>query len=123
MGLCCLRVCTCDHITCSMIFAISFIYTAYEDHFEVTEYLLDLKEADIHHLGLTLGLHYDRLKSMSGSETFLDDMIVVWLQKEDQVLKRGVPTWETLVKALRHRRVNQIGVAEKIETEKLNVTK
>ena len=56
---------------------------------------------------------------MSGSETFIDDMIDAWLQKEDQVLKRGVPTWETLVKALRHPKVNQIGIAEKIETEKL----
>ena len=60
---------------------------------------------------------------MRDSDTFIDDMIAAWLQKEDQVLERGVPTWETLVKALRHRRVNQIGVAEKIETEKLNVTK
>ena len=60
---------------------------------------------------------------MSGSYTFLDDMIYAWLKKEDQVRERGVPTWETLVMALRHRRVNQTGVAEKIETEKLNVTK
>ena len=57
---------------------------------------------------------------MSDSETFIDDMIDAWLQKEDQVLKRGVPTWETLVKALRDPRVNQTGVAEKIETEKLD---
>ena len=63
------------------------------------------------------------MKSMRDSDTFTDDVIYAWLQKEDQVLERGVPTWQTLVKALRHRRVNQIGVAEKIETEKLNVTK
>ena len=59
---------------------------------------------------------------MRGSETFRDDMIDAWLQKEDDVLKRGVPTWETLTKALRDRTVNQVGVAEKIETEK-NITK
>ena len=41
------------------------------------------------------------------------------MQKEDQVTERGVPTWETLVKALRDRRVNQTGVADKIETEKV----
>ena len=104
-------------------FAISFTYTAFKNHFEVTEYLLDLKEADIHHLGLALGLDHRHLKSMRDSDTFTDDVIYAWLQKEDQVLERGVPTWQTLVKALRHRRVNQIGVAEKIETEKLNVTK
>ena len=55
---------------------------------------------------------------MASSETFRDDMIAAWLQKEDQVTKRGMPTWETLVKALRDRRVNQTGVADKIETEK-----
>ena len=56
---------------------------------------------------------------MKDSETFRDDMIAAWLQKEDQVIKRGIPTWETLVKALRHPKVNQTGVAERIETEKI----
>ena len=56
---------------------------------------------------------------MASSETFRDDMIAAWLQKEDQVTKRGVPTWETLVKALRDRRVNQTGVADKIEVDKI----
>ena len=56
---------------------------------------------------------------MRDSDTFTDDMIDAWLQKEDQVIKKGKPTWETLVKALRHPKVKQIGIAEKIETEKL----
>ena len=60
---------------------------------------------------------------MRDSDTFRDDMVDAWLQKEDQVLKRGMPTWEILVKALRDRKVNQIEVAERIETDKLNVTK
>ena len=55
---------------------------------------------------------------MGGSETFRDDMVAAWLQKEDQVLKQGVPSWKTLVKALRNPRVNQTGVAERIETDK-----
>ena len=38
---------------------------------------------------------------MGGSETFRDDIIAAQLQKEDQVLKQGVPSWKTLVKALR----------------------
>ena len=58
---------------------------------------------------------------MRSSETFRDDMIDAWLQKEDNVLKRGVPTWETLTKVLRDRTVNQVGVAEKIGSEK-NIT-
>ena len=50
-------------------------------------------------------------------------MIDAWLQKEDQATKMGVPTWESLVKALKHRRVNQIEIAKKIEADKLNLTK
>ena len=91
---------------------------AIDDLDEVTNYLLNLEKTDIHNLGITLGLHFPRLKTMRDSETFRDDMIAAWLQKEDQVTKKGVPTWETLVKALRDRRVNQIGVADKIETDK-----
>ena len=46
-------------------------------------------------------------------------MIDAWLQKEDQVIRRGGrPTWETLVKALQHPRVNQTGVADTIATER-----
>ena len=58
---------------------------------------------------------------MRDSETLRDDVIAAWLQKEDQVTRRGVPTWEALVKALRDRRVNQIGVADKIEMHKLKL--
>ena len=104
-----------------MIFAISFItYAAIDDHYEVTSYLLDIGQADIYNLGLALGLNQPRVKKMKDSETFMDDVIAAWLQKEDQVTRRGVPTWETLVKALRDRRVNQTGLAKKIETEKCN---
>ena len=92
-------------------------HAAIDDVLEVTNYLLGLTQTDIHNLGLTLGLNHSHLKNMASSETFRDDMIAAWLQKEDQVTKRGVPTWKMLVKALRDRRVNQTGVADKIETE------
>ena len=95
-------------------------HTAVDDLVEVTNYLLDLVPTDIYNLGLILGLRYPHLVEMRGSKTFRDDMIAAWLQKEDQVLKRGRPTWKTLVKALKDTRVNQTGVAEKIKTEKLN---
>ena len=55
---------------------------------------------------------------MKDSDTFREDVIDAWLQKEDQVLKIGEPTWKTLVKALSDPPVNQIGVAKKIETDK-----
>ena len=52
---------------------------------------------------------------MKDSETFLDDMISAWLQSIDQV---EVPTWHRLVKALRHKRVGQTGIASEIEKDK-----
>ena len=97
-----------------------FIHTAIDDFLEVTDYLpKDLGQTDIYNLGLTLGLNQPHVKNMRDSETFRDDVIAAWLQKEDQVTRRGLPTWESLVKALRDRRVNQIGIAERIEREKL----
>ena len=83
---------------------------------EITDYLFGLDKTHVYNLGLVLGLSYHRVKGMEDSKTFLDDMIAAWLQKVDQV---GVPTWQSLVKALRHRRVGQTGVASEIEKEKL----
>ena len=83
---------------------------------EITDYLLRLDKPSIYHLGVVLGLSHHRMKEIKDSETFLDDMIAAWLQKVDQV---GVPTWQRLVKALRHRRVGQTGIANEIEKDKL----
>ena len=57
------------------LLATSVTYTAIDDHIEVTEYLLNLKGTDFHNLGLALGLYHRHLKSMSGSETFIVDII------------------------------------------------
>ena len=83
---------------------------------EITDYLFRLDKTHVYHLGLVLGLTHHRVKEMENSKTFLDDMIAAWLQKVDQV---GVPTWQSLVKALRHRRVGQTGIASEIEKEKI----
>ena len=93
-----------------------------EDLLDVTDYLLGLDKSSIYQLGLVLGLSNRRLKGMKGSDTVLEDTLEAWLQKVDQVNKRGVPTWERLVEALRHERVGQTGIASKIETEKLHST-
>ena len=103
------------------IFATPCTHTAIGDLVDVAGYLLHLGKPEIHSLGLILGLYHPHLKSMRDSETFREDMIAAWLQKEDQVTKMGVPTWENLIKALRHPRINQTGVAERIETDK-NIT-
>ena len=101
---------------------LSLIHTAIGDLVEVTNYLLDLQHDDIYNLGLTLGLYQPHLKKIETSKTFRDDVIAAWLQKEDQVLKMGIPTWKNLVKALKHPRVKQTGVANKIADDKI-VTK
>ena len=81
------------------------------------KYLRNLGQTDIYHLGLTLGLNHPHLKDLESSKTFKEDMIAAWLQKEDQVTRKGLPTWETLVKALRDDQVEQNGVADKIATD------
>ena len=98
------------------------IHAAIDDLLEVTDYLP--KDLDVYNLGVALGLKQPHVKKMReemrDSETFKDDVIAAWLeQKEDQVTKKVKPTWQTLVEALRHRRVNQTGIAEKIKREKL----
>ena len=46
-------------------------YTAINDCPEVTEYLLDLTQTDIHNLGLAFGLYHRHLKSMRDSLMFM----------------------------------------------------
>ena len=83
---------------------------------EITDYLFGLDKTHIYHLGVVLGLSQQRVKAMEDSKTIHDDMITAWLQRVDHV---GVPTWQRLVKALRHRRVGQTGIANEIEKDKL----
>ena len=56
-----------------------------------------------------------KMKAMKDSDTFLDDVISAWLRREDQVIKRGEPSWTVLASALKYPRVGQTGVASKIE--------
>ena len=90
------------------------------DLLDVTEYLTDADPKQIYHLGVVLGLSQQRVKGWldSHSVTFLDDVITAWLQRKDMVVKRGTPTWKTLVKALQHQRVALVDVANKIVEEK-----
>ena len=97
---------------------LSLIHSAIGDLAKVTDYLLDLQHDDMYNLGLTLGLYQPHLKKIETSKTFRDDVIAAWLQKEDQVLKIGIPTWDNLVKALKHPRVKQTVLANKIADEK-----
>ncbi len=75
---------------------------------------------DIRSLGLVLGLNPTRLRSLEQtSEDLLDDVILAWLWRQDDVDKCGVPSWKTLVKALHHGRLRQTGIAETITKYKI----
>ena len=85
---------------------------------EITDYLLGLEKAAIYNLGLVLGLKRYKLKAKMNSCSFLDDVIHAWLQREDQVKKKGEPSWKVLVSALRHPRLEKTGIADRIVKEK-----
>jgi len=79
--------------------------------------MLEFGKNDIYNLGITLGLLQPNVKNMRDTDTFRDDVIASWLQKQDNVTKRGEPTWNTLARALRDRRVNKAEVANQIESD------
>ena len=85
-----------------------------KDLLGITDYLLDMDKSHIYHLGLVLGLRQNKAKALMDSPTFLDDVITAWLRKEDHVTEQGEPSWTVLVNALKHRRVGQTGIANKI---------
>lgn len=111
-----------NHHSCSVVCYFHLcslpILSATEDLLEITDYLLELEEKHIYDLGLVLGLEQKKVKDLKRSDSFLDDVISAWLRKEDQVTKKGNPSWTVLINALKHRRVNQIGIAEKIAKDK-----
>ena len=87
---------------------------------DIMGYLHTLDKHQLNHLGMVLGLSRHRLKGMLDTPTFLDDMISSWLQQADQVAtKSGVPTWRSLVKALRHQLLGQNGIASQIVMDQL----
>ena len=101
---------------------IFIVFTAESDICEIAGYLGQLDRANFCRLGLCLGLRHSSIKDMMHSETYREDMIAAWLRREGDVDKKtGVPTWRTLVKALRNPRVKQDGIAGDISSEK-NIT-
>lgn len=102
---------------CSILF---YPHADRSDLLEITEFLSSLEKTHVLKLGLALGLDYVHLKNMMDSSTFLYDVVSAWLRREDNVNKRGLPSWKTLIEALKHRSVGQNGIAAKIEQEKLS---
>ena len=85
---------------------------------EISTYVCPMEAANILNLGVVLGLSYIKLKDKMKSETFLLDVIHSWLQKEDQVEKKGKPTWRNLVNALQSKGIGQTGIANQIAKDK-----
>ena len=77
-----------------------------------------MEKPHIYNLGLVLGISLTKLKALRDSDSFLDDAISAWLRKEDQVTKKGEPSWTVLIDALKHPRVGQSGIADKIAKDK-----
>ena len=87
-------------------------------HSEITEYLVSIEseKKQLIDLGKKLGLRYSRLKRMADSDNFLDDVIMSWLRKEDDVNEKCPPNWKNLVKVLTE--IKQTGIATRIELDK-----
>ena len=85
---------------------------------DISAYLEGMGNSKILKLGVALGLDYSKLKNNMNSEMFLLDTIHAWLQKEDDVMKKGNPTWRTLVNALSSKGIGQTGIAAQIVKDK-----
>ena len=89
-----------------------------DDLLDVSTYLLVLSKDQISSLGLALGLSITTLQRIRDSYTFLDDMLAAWLMGKDKVGEKGGHTWQSLVEGLRHPRLNQTEIANKIVKER-----
>ena len=106
---------------CLPLFFLSCVCAFEVDLLEVSDYLLPLDKAQIHGLGLVLGLSHIRLKKMSLRHVSgRCGKIHAWLTRVDKVAERGGVSWGTLVAALRHSRVGQNSIADKIVHERIS---
>lgn len=92
--------------------------TGRSDMPEISSYLDGMGNAKILNLGVVLGLDFTKLKNNMSTSTFLLDTLHSWLQKEDDVMAKGIPTWRALVNALKSRGVGQGGIAAEIAKDK-----
>ena len=66
----------------------------------------ELSDADWMTLGLQLGLKMPLLKTIENDQkkagACMRECIVAWLEMKNNVKKQGIPSWHTLVKAIKH---------------------
>lgn len=79
---------------------------------DITHYLVNLGRQEVTTLGLVLGLYFNTMRNLQ--DDFLKVVITSWLNKADNVEKKGVPSWRALVRGLRDKQVRQNGIAANI---------
>ena len=89
--------------TCTQVVTVVLLYTGVGDLFEVKMFLKSV--VDWQGLGLALGLLYPTLKRIKKEQhgdinDCMMEMIEAWLQQQDSVREKGVPSWTVLRKAL-----------------------
>ena len=91
------------------------LYTGIDDLADVKRLLKNFN--DWQSLGLELGLLYTTLKRIEEEQQRVvskckTEMLAAWLQKQDNVAKKGVPSWSTLKTALMN--IDEKGLADSI---------
>lgn len=79
---------------------------------DIKGYLVTLGRGNVINLGLVLGLQFATLRDLPTD--FLNHMITLWLNKADDVLSKGEPSWRSLIQGLRNKQVRQNGIANTI---------
>ena len=93
----------------------SFFITGIADLVDVKRLLKDL--INWQSLGLELGLLYTTLKKIKKEQRedindCIMEMLAAWLQQQDNVTRKGVPSWSTLKTALMN--IDENGLADEI---------
>ena len=69
----------------------------YIDMSEISGCLQKLNKTHILDLGVTLGISHSKLTKMMNSQSFTEDVVATWLQREEQ---KGTPSCVVLITAL-----------------------
>ena len=91
------------------------LYTGIDDLFIVQKFVKQV--VNWKDLGLALGLASARLQTIERNhhdqiDICITKMLVAWLQQQDNVAKRGVPSWAVLKTALENIGENQVAISE-----------
>ena len=95
------------------------LYTDIDDLFTVKVFLKSV--VDWQSLGLALGLLYPTLKKIKKEQhgdinDCIMEMLEAWLQQQDSVREKGVPSWTVLRKALEKIGENELATSSDLIT-------